>query len=263
MSLGASAGNQKVLALLGSPWEGQIAIRLSSYAAIQTNRRGRRGFAAAWLRRQAKVIPLRGKLAQDQALSARDFKSAALELNQGAMGARLFWPALTLALALATLSRSASAFERQWHFGGGIGAASYSGTESGIAPALGLHAAYGVSDMFDARVELLGSHHSTTDDRSLDVYSAAAGIAYKLDVIEWIPYAGLLAGYYYFNGEPAPEFRHDFALSALLGLDYAWSRNFGVGVALRYHGFMLDAPRSFTDAAYFTGLARAEYRFGW
>jgi hypothetical protein len=179
------------------------------------------------------------------------------------MRARSFLPALALGFAFSTLGRPASAFERQWHFGGGIGAASYEGTEGGISPALGLHAAYGLSDMFDARVELLGSHHTSSDDESLDVFSAAAGVTYKLDVIEWIPYIGLLAGYYYFNGEPEPEFQHDFALSAQLGLDYAWSRSFGLGVALRYHGFMLDAPRSFTDAAYFTGLLRAEYRFGW
>jgi hypothetical protein len=179
------------------------------------------------------------------------------------MRARSYLPALTAAFALGTAERPAAAFERQWHLGGGIGAASYSGTEGGIAPALGVHAAYGLSDMFDARVELLGSHHSTVSDQSLDVFSASAGVVYKLDVIEWIPYAGILAGYYYFSGEPVPEFQHDFALSALLGIDYAWSRSFGVGVALRYHGFMLDAPRSFTDAAYFTGLLRAEYRFGW
>ncbi len=179
------------------------------------------------------------------------------------MFARSYLPAGAIALAVTVAESSAHAFERQWHFGGGLGAASYEGTDGGIAPALGLHAAYGLSDMFDARIELLGSHHTSANDESLDVLSAAAGVTYKLDVIEWIPYAGLFAGYYYFRGEPEPEFRHDLALSVQLGLDYAWSRSFGLGVALRYHGFMLDAPSSFTDAAYFTGLLRAEYRFGW
>jgi hypothetical protein len=178
--------------------------------------------------------------------------------------ARARWSAALAALFLVMLhSRAVSAFERQWHLGAGLGAASYAGTDSGISPALGLHAAYGLSDMFDARVELVASRHSQGAGERLDIFSAAGGIAYKIDVLEWIPYVGVLGGYYYFSGQPAPEFRHDFALSAILGLDYAWSRSFGLGVALRYHGLMLDAPRSFTDAAYFTGLLRVEYRLGW
>lgn len=160
-------------------------------------------------------------------------------------------------------SHNGSAFEHQWHVGGGLGTASYAEGDSGISPAVGLHAAYGISDMFDLRLELLASRHGEDSGESLTIFSGAFGLAYKIDILEWIPYVGVLAGYYRFSGEPRPEFRNNAALSAILGLDYAWSRSFGTGAQLRYHGLLLEAPRSFQDAAYFTGTLRAEYRFGW
>lgn len=175
-------------------------------------------------------------------------------------------PALFGVLAFSSIlfaCRAAQAFEREWHLGAGLGAGSYATTDGGIAPVLGLHAAYGLTDMFDARLELVASRHPSSGDRTLDIYSAAAGIAYKIDILEWVPYAGLLGGVYFFEGDPAPERRTDLALSVALGLDYEWSRNFGLGVELRYNGLLLDAPSSFKDAAYFTGILHAEYRFGW
>ena len=57
--------------------------------------------------------------------------------------------ALSFVLVAATVSATAAAYEEQWHFGGGIGAAKFVGTEHGTAPMLGLHVAYDVSDMFD------------------------------------------------------------------------------------------------------------------
>jgi hypothetical protein len=178
---------------------------------------------------------------------------------------RIRSPALAAAPLAATLlsAHSAGAFERQWHLGAGLGASSYAGTDAGISPAIGAYGAYGLSDMFDLRLELVGSHHEAESDRNLDIFSVSGGVAYKLDVLEWIPYAGVLGGYYYFRGDPEPEFENDLALSLILGLDYAWSRSLGFGVALQYHGLLLGAPESFTEAAYFTGLFRIETRFGW
>jgi hypothetical protein len=175
-------------------------------------------------------------------------------------------PALFGVLAFSSAvfaSRSAGAFEREWHLGAGVGLGSYAGTDGGASPVLGLHAAYGLSDMFDARLELVASRHPSSGDRTLDIYSAAAGIAYKIDILEWVPYAGVLGGVYLFDGEPKPEDGKNVALSAILGLDYEWSRSLGLGAELRYNGLLLDAPKSFTDAAYFTGILHAEYRFGW
>src|SRR5688572_24742899 len=66
--------------------------------------------------------------------------------------------ALTLASIAATacLAAPARAFEREWHVGGGFGmGAPSSGYNAG--PAVGIHGAYGISDVFDVRLEVLAS----------------------------------------------------------------------------------------------------------
>ena len=171
---------------------------------------------------------------------------------------------IAIASLLATLFESglAHAFERQWHVGGGAGVASFASGEAKLGPALGLHAAYGLSDMFDVRAELTGSTHTLDDGRRVNLYSAALGLAYKIDVLEWVPYAGLLIGSYLWRGEAAPR-EASIGISTMLGVDYSLSRSFGLGLQLRYHGGLYDPPTSLTDGAYFTGLLRAEYRWGW
>ncbi len=53
----------------------------------------------------------------------------------------------------------ARAFERERHVGGGVGITAYP-HYYGAGPSLGLHAGYGISDVFDLKLELLGSSHS-------------------------------------------------------------------------------------------------------
>ncbi len=68
----------------------------------------------------------------------------------------------SFAAALLLLSpKRAHAFEREWHVGGGLGATVYPHYYS-TGPALGLNAAYGISDVFDLKLELLGSYHGYT-----------------------------------------------------------------------------------------------------
>jgi hypothetical protein len=96
------------------------------------------------------------------------------------------------------------------------------------------------------------------------LYSAELGLSYKLDVLEWIPYFGLGVGYALFDGPRPPERSESEAtLSAHGGLDYAFSRSFGAGLQIAYRGFLADVPTSLSDTPYFTGLLRAEYRWGW
>ena len=47
--------------------------------------------------------------------------------------------------------------------------------------------------------------------------------------------------------------------SAPLGVDWALSRNFAIGLELRYHGFFSNPPTSLGEAAYYSELLRAEY----
>ena len=171
---------------------------------------------------------------------------------------RNFSVGLSLAVVCLSAAPDAAAFERQWHLGGGLGAASFVGSDEPIAPAACLYGAYGLSDMFDARLEFTGSRHPLDDESHAVLYSGAAGLAYKIDVIEWVPYVGLLAGYYSY------DFRTGgIGFSTALGLDYAVSRNFGLGLQLRYHWTSSDVPTSLTEGEYFTAFLRAEYRWGW
>ncbi|MBK7585670.1 MAG: outer membrane beta-barrel protein [Myxococcales bacterium] len=159
----------------------------------------------------------------------------------------------------------ARAYEEQWHVGAGLGAAEFVGSESGLAPMLGVHAAYDVSDMFDFRIELGAARHEFVDGEVTTLYSAGAGVVYKLDVLEWVPYVGILGGYYAFSGGRWPSHlkQRELGVSIPLGLDYTFSRTFGVGAQIRYHGFQSDPLSGVGDAPYFSALLRAEYRIGW
>lgn len=174
-----------------------------------------------------------------------------------------------VATAVATVplfvSGSARAFEREWHVGGGLGVRAFPHHYS-AGPALGLHGAYGISDVFDLKLELLGSYQTYRPNPLLpregaEPYSAAAGLSYKLDVLQWIPYGALLVGYQHVAGRlPQGEpFRRDDALLAfVLGLDYAMTRSFGLGGSLRADVLLSNPDQSLS----FVPMLRAEYHWG-
>jgi len=173
--------------------------------------------------------------------------------------------ALLCALAACLAPRQASAFEREWHVGGGAGFTAYPNYYT-AGPALGINAAYGLSDVFDLKLELLGSTHtyranSMSESERGATYSAAFGMSYKLDILQWIPYGAALLGFQHIAG-PIPTndpFRRDDALLALLvGLDYAATRNFGLGLSLRTD-FLLS---TIGEGEAFTTMLRAEYHWG-
>ena len=166
--------------------------------------------------------------------------------------------------AVVCLADPVSAFEREWHLGGGVGFAS-AASNYGAGPALGVHGAYGISDVFDVRLELLGSHHSyevSGASEETQLFSAAALLSYKVDIIAWVPHFGAGIGYYHFTTAPPSgnAFRRDdVGLAVEGGLDYAVSRHFGLGGGIRF-----DMPINDLGAArYFALLLRAEYRWGW
>jgi hypothetical protein len=69
------------------------------------------------------------------------------------------------------------------------------------------------------------------------------------------------AGYLTFLDSPPPKSpfqRNDLALGLGLGLDYAFTRQFGAGVTLRF-----DEALGHSNASSFDALLRAEYRWGW
>ncbi len=176
---------------------------------------------------------------------------------------------LSLAFAGAFLAtKPAAAFERQWHLGGGVGAADLSASGVGWGPEFGLHAAYGLTDTFDVRLEgrLLSSPFlleamngaPAVSDR-LTFFAADLGLAYKIDIIQWVPWLSAQVGYFG-AAEPPPLAtdleQNDFQLGGSAGLDYAYNRSFGLGVVWRV-GF-LGSGETYTG-----GQLRVEYRWGW
>jgi hypothetical protein len=172
--------------------------------------------------------------------------------------------ALTLGLAL-----PAHAFERQWHLGAALGPSTPTGSGLNWGPAAAIHGAYGLSDMFDVRLELLGGLHAFESkmpafETTSRIYSGTAGLAYKLDVIEWVPYAGLLAGYGMIQfappaGAEPPQSEGRFTLGLELGIDYALSRSIGLG--FRFRGDEWFGSERVSETATF--LFGAEYRWGY
>ena len=173
--------------------------------------------------------------------------------------------ASSAAFAASLVPRSAQAFERQWHVGGGAGITAYPHYYA-TGPALGLNGAYGISDVFDVKLELLGSLSSYTappakPSESALPWSAVAGLSYKLDILQWIPYGALLVGFQHIGGRlPTLDVyrRNDAIAAVVLGLDYAVSREFGLGASIRTDFLLTSAEHE--EA--FTPMLRAEYHWG-
>jgi hypothetical protein len=148
----------------------------------------------------------------------------------------------------------AAAFEREWHVGGGLGGAVAPGYSFG--PALNAYGAYGISDAFDVRLEL----SSSILDRAATAtafYSLKAVFAYKIDVIQWIPWVGVSAGLLGSGKGKWPFESVQPSAGLIAGLDYAWTRHFGLGLCA-------TGDYGFNEAAvYGAGFLRAEYHFGW
>ena len=89
--------------------------------------------------------------------------------------------------------------------------------------------------------------------------NANVGITYVFDVMQWVPYAGLLIGGYGIGGRDvgSPKFLPGAAVA--LGVDYRFSHDVAIGVALREH--MLTEPSTYPS--FIQAFARIEYTWGW
>ncbi len=171
--------------------------------------------------------------------------------------------AATAALSVACLvvATPAVAFEREWHLGAGAGATDLTAAGVGWGPEVGVHGAYGISDSFDVRLEsrlaLLPVTLRDVDEWRGFLRTEVA-LAYKLDILRWVPWASVGAGYFLALEEPLPVQelrRHDGLVSGMLGLDYAVSRGFGLGVVGR-------SALLFAGSWEYGAQLRAEYRWG-
>lgn len=160
--------------------------------------------------------------------------------NQWVLLMKVHAAAFFATLAGWLLSSTAQAFEEQWHVGGGVGAVSASASQLGLGPAVNAYGAYGLDDMFDVKLDFAASSHAfeavpgATDRRS--IYTGTLGISYKIDVIEWIPYFGAHVGWLYTNLPGDLDMATSgFLVGGVIGLDYAVSPSWGVGVANQLH----------------------------
>lgn len=168
-------------------------------------------------------------------------------------------PLLASALAAAALLSSATparALEREWHVGPDLGLATFSvggASASGISG--GGHVTYGLTDAFDAfalvEAARFGSAYPTA-------VGGVAGVAYTLDVTQWVPYAGLLGGVYRLAGGGVD--RTSPAAGAALGLDWRFTRGWSAGVQLRYEAIFVPDP--FGSGSLASGSLRVERVWG-
>ena len=179
--------------------------------------------------------------------------------------ARLAAVAFAFATSLAAWPKAAHAYERQWHAGGSFGYAMLARSDEETVHGLGggLHLTYGLTDAFNAMLQV---DFTTFPSSDLVIGSGALGIGYVIDILQWVPYVGLMAGVYQVSlfsdacDAPGADCASTwFGLSVPVGLDYQFTRSFAMGVQGRYH-LLLSSDGA---ASYLTAVARAEYIWGW
>jgi hypothetical protein len=131
---------------------------------------------------------------------------------------------LVLALALVTHCVQAHALEGEWRGQLGVGGAVVSAKPVNALLFSGL--AYGLSDAFDVRGELLGAATSSGNDPWVGLN---AGALWKFDVTQWVPYLGLSAGpVHHFDSS-----RWQASVLPTLGVDYLFNRELSCVVEYR------------------------------
>ena len=162
----------------------------------------------------------------------------------------------TLLAAALTWANSTAAVEREWHVGGAGGAVWLK--ERQLGPGIGLNAGYGLADSLDLTALVRLSHHS--DDPAVTVASSDLALTLKFDVVRWIPYLQLGAGWHYFAGDEPPlgSGGSKFGVNLGYGVDYLYAREFAIGLAAEHHLLWADG----VQAPIIFPHLRFEYRWG-
>jgi hypothetical protein len=178
---------------------------------------------------------------------------------------------LALVLAGSALARSAGAVEREHALGVDVGPAVLVISDKStpdVGGTVGLHYSYGLTDAFNFvanagwSLVALGEtaqDSSTPRTRPASLENVNAGVAYVLDVLQWVPWISAELGGYALQGGTVDGVKLEAGAAIGLGLDYRLARSWSLGVAVHQH-FMLDMSTypSFTQA-----LVRFEYVWGW
>ena len=179
--------------------------------------------------------------------------------------------ALATATAVLTLASSALAVEREHHLGVDLGGSALiiaDKSSADIGPAFGAHWAYGLSDAFNLMVEGGWSIASLRDkpgpkipnDRPAWIANADVGVGYVFDVLQWVPYVGILVGGEALSGGSLGGGKLLPNGVIAIGLDYRLSPRVALGAALRQQ---FTAIESSTYPSFTQAFARLEYTWGW
>jgi hypothetical protein len=182
--------------------------------------------------------------------------------------------AVAAAAAALTFATSALAVEREQHLGVDLGGSALVISDKStpdVGPAIGAHWAYGLNDAFNLMVEAGWSIASLRDkpgpmtpsDRPASLANADVGVGYVFDVLQWVPYAGLLVGGEALTGGSLEHAKLLPGVVIALGLDYRLTPKWSLGVALRQHFVPLDGSESSTYPSFTQCFARLEYTWGW
>ena len=178
--------------------------------------------------------------------------------------------AAAIAVAALALTSRAGAVEREHHLGVDLGGALLiMSDKTDLGGGAGVHWTYGLSDAVNLMAEGAWSvvapgeklrSAATPRTRPGSVADVDLGIGYVLDVGQWVPYGGVLAGGYALTAGTISGTRILPGLATALGLDYRFDRSWAAGVAFRQHFFVTDISTypSFTQV-----FARFEYTWGW
>jgi hypothetical protein len=177
-------------------------------------------------------------------------------------------PALVLAVALLA-PRTARALERGQGFGldAGLAVLSVSGQSAEVGISYGLHYSIRLTDQFDFVSEVGGSIVDldpivvpmSPTNRPAMIWNADAGVIYKLDIVQFVPYFGVLAGGYILNGGSLVSTEVQPGAELAVGADYLLSRRWAVGLAIREHFLFTDLG---DFPSYLTVTGRLELTWG-
>jgi hypothetical protein len=168
-------------------------------------------------------------------------------------------------------SREAAALEHQHHLGLDPSLALLKvGDKSSVSVGggLGAHYTYGINDQFNFMAEVNGAIVATDQQqdtpttprtRPSSIGYASAGVGYVIDIIQYVPYIGLLAGGYQLSGGTLDSALYLPGLELAVGVDYQLSRSWAIGVAGRQHLLFTEVS---TYPSYTTLMLRFEYMWG-
>ena len=150
-----------------------------------------------------------------------------------------------------TAAGSAHAYERQHHAGLGPELAILKVDDKStlsVGAGLRAHYTYGLTDSFNLIAE--GASAIVATDQAQDtlktphtrpagVHGAAVGVAYVIDILQFVPYVGALAEGTFLTAGSLDKSHFVGGASVVLGLDWQLNRSFTVGLAGRQH-FLLS-----------------------